>query len=81
VNLESLLNLILALLILSVVAVLLLRELIKRWRIGLRLAAGDESLLTDDSVSMKTVTDGPLGSSIVNQVPAVLIVDESSEIN
>jgi hypothetical protein len=45
------------------------------------LAAGDESLLTDDSVSMKTVTDGPLGSSIVNQVPAVLIVDESSEIN
>jgi hypothetical protein len=81
VNLESLLNLILALLILSAVAVLLLRELIKRWRIGLRLAAGDESLLTDDSVSMKTVTDGPLGSSIVNQVPAVLIVDESSEIN
>jgi hypothetical protein len=81
VNLESLLNLILALLILSVVAVLLLRELIKRWRIGLRLAAGDESLLTDGSVSMKTVTDGPLGSSIVNQVPAVLIVDESSEIN
>ncbi|HIE81237.1 MAG TPA: hypothetical protein EYQ07_01675 [Candidatus Poseidoniales archaeon] len=80
-NLESLLNLILALLILSAVAVLLLRELIKRWRIGLRLAAGDESLLTDDSVSMKTVTDGPLGSSIVNQVPAVLIVDESSEIN
>jgi hypothetical protein len=81
VNLESLLNLILALLILSAVAVLLFRELIKRWRIGLRLAAGDESLLTDDSVSMKTVTDGPLGSSIVNQVPAVLIVDESSEIN
>lgn len=80
-NLESLLNLILALLILSAVAVLLLRELIKRWRIGLRLAAGDESLLTDGSVSMKTVTDGPLGSSIVNQVPAVLIVDESSEIN
>lgn len=80
-NLESLLNLILALLILSAVAVLLFRELIKRWRIGLRLAAGDESLLTDDSVSMKTVTDGPLGSSIVNQVPAVLIVDESSEIN
>jgi hypothetical protein len=45
------------------------------------LAAGDESLLTDGSVSMKTVTDGPPGSSIVNQVPAVLIVDESSEIN
>ena len=80
-NLESLLNLILALLILSAVSVLLLRELIKRWRIGLRLAAGDESLLADGSVSMKTVTDGPPGSSIVNQVPAVLIVDESSEIN
>ena len=80
-NIESLLNLILALLILSAVTVLLLRELIKRWRIGLRLAAGDESLLTDGSVSMKTVTDGPPGSSIVNQVPAVLIVDESSEIN
>ena len=54
-NLESLLNLILALLILSAVSVLLLRELIKRWRIGLRLAAGDESLLTDGSVSMKAV--------------------------
>ena len=58
-NLESLLNLILALLILSAVAVLLLRALIKRWRIGLRSAAGYETLLTDGSVSMKSVTDGP----------------------
>ena len=28
-------------------------EVIKRWRIGLRISAGDESLLTDSSVSMR----------------------------
>ena len=51
------------------------REVIKRWRIGLRISAGDESLLTDSSVSMKTITDAPQGSVIVPHVPAQIIDD------
>ena len=51
------------------------REIIKRWRIGLRMAAGDESLLTDNSVSVKTITDAPQGSVIVSHVPAKIIDD------
>ena len=40
-------------------------DLLKRWRIGLRLAAMDESLLFDDGVSIDEITDAPPGSSIV----------------
>ena len=37
------------------------------------ISSGDESLLSDGSISMKTVTDAPPGSAIVSQVPAVEI--------
>ena len=45
-------------------------ELLKRWRVGLRLSALDESLLHDDGVSVEVITDTPMGSSMVGGVVA-----------
>ncbi len=73
--LETILNFSIFILTLLFIGFFLLREVIKRWRIGLRISAGDESLLTDSSVSMKTITDAPQGSVIVPHVPAQLIDD------
>ena len=73
--LETILNFSIFILTLSFVGFFLLREVIKRWRIGLRISAGDESLLTDSSVSMKTITDAPQVSVIVPHVPAQIIDD------
>jgi len=73
--LETILNFSIFILTLIFVGFFLLREVIKRWRIGLRISAGDESLLTDSSVSMKTITDAPQGSVIVPHVPAQIIDD------
>tara|TARA_B100001939_G_C16899317_1_gene599149 strand:- start:336 stop:569 length:234 start_codon:yes stop_codon:yes gene_type:complete len=73
--LETILNFSIFILTLLFVGFFLLREVIKRWRIGLRISAGDESLLTDSSVSMKTITDAPQGSVIVPHVPAQIIDD------
>ena len=73
--LETILNFSIFILTLSFVGFFLLREVIKRWRIGLWISAGDESLLTDSSVSMKTITDAPQGSVIVPHVPAQIIDD------
>ena len=73
--LEMILNLLIVLVTLLFVGFFFIREIIKRWRIGLRMAAGDESLLTDNSVSVKTITDAPQGSVIVSHVPAKIIDD------
>lgn len=73
--LETILNFSIFILTLLFVGFFLIREVIKRWRIGLRISAGDESLLTDSSVSMKTITDAPQGSVIVPHVPAQIIDD------
>lgn len=73
--LETILNLLIVIVTLLSVGFFLIREIIKRWRIGLRMAAGDESLLTDNSVSVKTITDAPQGSVIVSHVPARIIDD------
>ena len=71
--LETILNYFIFIVSLLFVGFFFLREVIKRWRIGLRMSAGDESLLTDSSVSMKTITDAPEGSVIVSHVPAKII--------
>ena len=73
--LETLLNLLIVIVTLLFVGFFLLREIIKRWRIILRMVAADESLLTDRSVSVKTITDAPQGSVIVSHVPAKIIDD------
>ncbi len=71
--LEAILNYFIFIVTLLFVGFFFLREIIKRWRIGLRMSAGDESLLTDSSVSVKTITDAPEGSVIVSHVPAKII--------
>ena len=71
--LETILNYFIFIVTLLFVGFFFIREVIKRWRIGLRMSAGDESLLTDSSVSMKTITDAPEGSVIVSHVPAKII--------
>ena len=73
--LETILNLLIVVVTLLFVGFFFIREIIKRWRIGLRMAAGDESLLTDNSVSVKTITDAPQGSVVVSHVPAKIIDD------
>ena len=50
-------------------------EVLKRWRVGLRLSALDESLLYDDGVSVEVITDTPNGSSIVGGAVAEFVED------
>ena len=71
--LDSIANLLILVVTLLILGFILAREVIKRWRIGLRITAADESLLTDNSVSVKMITDAPEGSVIVSHVHAIEI--------
>ena len=74
-DIESLLNFLVIAVTVLLICLILIREIVKRWRLGLRMAAGDESLLDDGAVSMKTITDAPEGSVIVPHTPATRIED------
>ena len=50
-------------------------EILKRWRVGLRLSTLDESLLHDEVVTVETVTDAPQGSSFVAGAVAEFVED------
>ncbi len=50
-------------------------EILKRWRVGLRLSALDESLLNDEVVTVEMVTDAPQGSSYVAGAVAEFVED------
>ena len=50
-------------------------EILKRWRVGLRLSALDESLLQDEVVTVEVVTDAPQGSSFVAGAVAEFVED------
>ena len=50
-------------------------EILKRWRVGLRLSALDESLLNDEVVTVEMVTDAPQGSSFVAGAVAEFVDD------
>ena len=50
-------------------------EILKRWRVGLRLSALDESLLNDEVVTVEIVTDAPQGSSYVAGAVAEFVED------
>ena len=54
---------------------IVVREVLKRWRLNYRLANNDETLLNDSSVKIEVLTSAPEGSSFVDSVPAVLIED------
>ena len=50
-------------------------EILKMWRVGLRLSALDESLLNDEVVTVEIVTDAPQGSSFVAGAVAEFVED------
>ena len=50
-------------------------EILKRWRVGLRLSALDESLLHDEVVTVEVVTDAPQGSRFVARAVAEFVED------
>tara|TARA_B100001113_G_scaffold6310_1_gene5224 strand:- start:836 stop:1075 length:240 start_codon:yes stop_codon:yes gene_type:complete len=50
-------------------------EILKRWRVGLRLSALDESLLRDEVVTVEMVTDAPQGTSFVAGAVAEFVDD------
>ena len=50
-------------------------EILKRWRVGLRLSALDESLLNDEVVTVEIVTDAPQGTSFVAGAVAEFVED------
>lgn len=52
-------------------------EGLKRWRVGLRLSALDESLLYDDGVTVEVITDAPPGSSVIGGAVAEFVEDRS----
>ena len=60
--------------ILGVVSYILF-EILKRWRVGLRLSALDESLLRDEVVTVEMVTDAPQGTSFVAGAVAEFVED------
>ena len=74
-DMESVLNFLVIAVTVLLICLILIREIVKRWRLGLRMAAGDESLLDDGAVSMKTITAAPEGSVIVPHTPATRIED------
>ena len=51
-------------------------EILKRWRVGLRLAALDESLIEDGGVKVEEILEAPLGSVVVDGVVAEFLGDD-----
>ena len=62
--------------VISSLIIIVIYEIIKRWRLSLRLVALDESLLNDNSIIMEELIDAPEGSKIVQKIPAYLIDDD-----
>ena len=62
--------------VISLLIITVIYEIVKRWRLSLRLVALDESLLNDNSIIMEELIDAPDGSKIVQKMPAYLISDE-----
>jgi len=62
--------------VISLLIITVIYEIIKRWRLSLRLVALDESLLNDSSIIMEELIDAPEGSKIVQKIPAYLISDD-----
>ncbi|MAK40140.1 MAG: hypothetical protein CL993_00240 [Euryarchaeota archaeon] len=50
---------------------LLFNELVKRWKIGVRLSIMDESLLEDDNISIEDIIQAPQGSVISQKTPII----------
>lgn len=57
-------------LVISLLIGTIIYEIIKRWRLSLRLVTLDESLLNDRSIIIEDLIDAPEGSKIVQKIPA-----------
>ena len=60
-------------LVILAIAAFVFFELLGRWRVGLRLTELDESLLSDDGVSVEEITDAPKGSVVTSGSVAELV--------
>ncbi len=50
-------------------------EFRKRWRISLRLAGLDESLVYDNSINVEEITNGPPGSVVIQGIVVEYLED------
>ena len=55
---------------------LVLNELVKRWRIGVRLSVLDESLLDEDNFAIENIIQAPRGSMISQKTPVIPLNEE-----
>ena len=55
---------------------LVLNELVKRWRIGVRLSVLDESLLEEDNIAIENIIQAPRGSMISQKTPVIPLNEE-----
>ena len=68
-----------ALVIVSLLLVIVAREIVFRWRVRLRVVTGDESLLEDNRVKIVNMTQGPEGSREVNALRMVPLKEDLSD--
>ena len=68
-----------ALAIVSLLLVIVAREIVFRWRVRLRVVTGDESLLEDNRVKIVNMTQGPEGSLEVNALMMVPLKEDLSD--
>ena len=68
-----------ALVIVSLLLVIVAREIVFRWRVRLRVVTGDESLLEDNRVKIVNMTQGPEGSREVNALRMVPLEEDPSD--
>ena len=64
--------------VIGFLVITIIYEVIKRWRLSVRLVALDESLLQDRSIIVEDLIDAPQDSKIVQKIPAYLISDDDS---
>ena len=68
----------------SIVVILLLiglviSELVKRWRIGVRLSMLDETLLEEDNITIENIIQAPQDSVISRKTPIIPLKEEDVE--
>ena len=68
-----------AVVIVSLLLILIAREIVFRWRVRLRVVTGDESLLEDNRVKIVNMTQGPEGSREVNALRMVPLEEGHSD--
>jgi len=76
---QNLVGWICSFLVLLLLIGLVLNELVKRWKIGVRLSIMDESLLDDDSITIDNIIQAPKGSVLSQKTPVIPIKKDDLE--